>query len=76
LLQRLVDQFNEDFAAAPILWILLGLCVMAQIGSWNAGGDLDRVCALTAEREMTEAEPEAIKEELDHICVTHRAEPS
>ena len=74
MLQRALDQFDADFAGAPITWILLGLFVMAQLGSWKAGGELDRVCVLTADREIAQAAPEGVKGELDQICSTHRAE--
>jgi hypothetical protein len=74
MLQRALDQFNADFAGIPINLILLGLVVMIQLGSWQAGGDLDRVCALTADHEMAQAAPEAVKGELDRICLNHRAE--
>ena len=74
MLQRVIHQFNTDFAGAPVMWILLGLLVMAQLGSWQAGGELDRVCALTADHDMEAAAPLAVKDELDHICNSHRAE--
>jgi hypothetical protein len=74
MLQRALDQFNTDFSGVPINWILLGLVVMSQLGSWQAGGDLDRVCALTADRDMARAAPDAVKGELDQICLNHRAE--
>lgn len=74
MLQRALDQFNRDFAGALIPWILLGLLIMAQFGSWQASGDLDRVCALTAEREFSQAAPEVLRAEVDHICLNHRAE--
>jgi hypothetical protein len=74
LLQRVIHQLNVDFAEAPIFWILLGLYIMAQLGSWQAGGDLDRVCALTNDRDIEAAAPVAVKDEIDHICLNHRAE--
>ena len=74
MLQRALDQFNRDFAGAPIPWVLLGLLLMTLLGSWQTGGDLDRVCALTADRDIAEAAPQAVKGELDHICSSHRAE--
>ena len=74
LLQRVIHQFNADFAEAPVMWILLGLFVMAQLGSWQAGGDLDRVCALTTDHDINVAAPVGVKDELDHICSTRRAE--
>jgi len=72
LFQRVVDEFNKDFSGAPIPWILLGLFVMAQLGSWQTGGDLDRVCVLTADRDIAQAAPEPVKGELDRICFNHR----
>jgi hypothetical protein len=74
LLQRVIHQFNADFAGAPVMWLLLGLSVMAQLGSWQTGGELDRVCAPTADRDMEAAAPVTVKDELDRICVNHRAE--
>ena len=74
LLQRVIHHLNADFAEAPVMWILLGLFVMAQLGSWQAGGDLDRVCALTNDHDMNLAAPVGVKDELDHICFNHRAE--
>ena len=74
MLQRVIHQFNTDFAEAPVLWIVVGLLVMTQLGSWQAGGELDRVCALTVDHDMNAAAPLAVKEELDHICFNHRAE--
>ena len=74
MLQRVIHQFNADFAEAPVLWIVVGLLVMAQLGSWQAGGELDRVCALTANHDMEAAAPVIVKDELDHICFSHRAE--
>lgn len=74
LLQRVIHQFNTDFAEAPVLWIIVGLFIMAQLGSWQTGGDLDRVCALTNDHDMNASAPVAVKAELDHICMTHRAE--
>ena len=74
LLQRVIDQFNADFAGAPVMWILLGLFVMAQLGSWQTSGELDRVCALTADHDMEAAAPVGVKDELDRICFNRRAE--
>jgi hypothetical protein len=74
LLQRAVEQFNKDFADAPVLWILIGLLVMAQLGSWQAGGQLDRVCALTDDHDIEQAATAVVREELDNICLNHRAE--
>ena len=74
VLQRVIHQFNTDFAEAPVMWILLGLYIMVQLGSWQAGGDLDRVCALTNDHDMNAAAPAGVKNELDQICVNHRAE--
>ena len=74
MLQRAIDEFNRDFAGAPIPWILLGLLIMIQLGNWQSGNDLDRVCALTAEREFAQGVPEALRGEVDHICLNHRAE--
>ena len=75
MLQRAVAQFNKDFAGAPIPWLLLGLLIMVQLGSWQSGAQLDRVCALTADRDIAEAAPPPVREELDNICLNHRAEP-
>lgn len=74
MLQRAVEQFNKDFADAPVLWILIGLLVMAQIGSWQSGGQLDRVCALTDDHDIEQAATTVVREELDNICLNHRAE--
>ena len=74
MLQRVIHQFSVDFAGAPVMWILLGLFVIAQLGSWQTGGELDRVCALTADHDMEAAAPVAVKDELNHICFNHRAE--
>jgi hypothetical protein len=76
LLQRVIHQFNTDFAEAPVMWILLGFLVMAQLGSWQAGAELDRVCALTSDHDMEVAAPVGVKDELDHICLNHRADNS
>ncbi len=74
MLQRAVEQFNKDFADAPVLWILIGLLVMAQLGSWQAGGQLDRVCALTDDHDIEQAEAPIVREELYGICLNHRTE--
>ena len=73
--QRVIHQFNIDFAEAPAMWILVGLLVMALLGSRRADGELDRVCELTADRDMNVAAPVAVRDELDHICFNHRAKP-
>ena len=72
--QRVIHQFNIDFAEAPVLWIVVGLLVMTQLGSWQSGSELDRVCALTNDHDMEAAASVAVKNELDHICLNHRAE--
>jgi hypothetical protein len=74
LLQRVIDQFNADFAEAPVMWIVVGLFIMALLGNWQTGGELDRVCALTADHDMSAAAPVAVKDELERICFNHRAE--
>ena len=45
MLKRLFAALKEDFAGAPIAWIVLGLFVMAAFGNWHKGNEMESASA-------------------------------
>jgi len=51
-----------------MLWILLGLFAMAEVGNWEVGEEMARVCELLEQGEIASAPPNLSRAEIDDIC--------
>lgn len=55
-------------AWSPMTWILLGLFAMAEVGNWEIGEEIARVCELLEHGEIASAPPNLSRTEIDDIC--------
>lgn len=55
-------------AWSPMTWILLGLFAMAEVGNWEMGEEIARVCELLEHGEIASAPPNLSRAEIDDIC--------
>jgi hypothetical protein len=52
----------------PMAWIFLGLFALAEVGNWQMGHEIARVCELRSEGASSFSAPNAAKSEIDAIC--------
>src|SRR6516165_2437276 len=57
-----------DFAWSPMAWILLGLFALAEIGKWQMGNEIARVCELLGQGDFAASPPTLAKEEVEGGC--------
>jgi hypothetical protein len=57
-----------DFAWSPMVWIFLGLFALAEIGNWQMGNEIARMCALLGQGEFSSSPPTLAKVEIEDIC--------
>lgn len=74
MLIRALAAFNKDFDGTPIAFILLGMLIMVELGTWHMSNDLDRICQLLGNRDLEVSSPRSTKEEIVHICFARRTE--
>lgn len=55
-------------AWSPMVWILLGLFAVAEVGNWEMGEEIARVCELLDRGEIASAPPNLSRTEIDDIC--------
>jgi hypothetical protein len=67
---RLWRTLNElgDFTWSPMAWIFLGLFALAEVGNWQIGHEITRVCELLGQRDFSFSPPNPAKNEIDGIC--------
>jgi hypothetical protein len=58
----------------PIAWLFFALLVIAEYGNYNLGKDLHRMCDLLGEHNVSFEHPVTPQEEIDTICLSHRAD--
>lgn len=58
----------RGLAWSPMTWILLGLFAMAEVGNWEMGDEIARVCELLEQGEIASAPPNLSRTEIDDIC--------
>ena len=56
------------FAWSPMAWILLGLFALAEIGNWQMGNEIARVCELLGQGDFAASPPTLAKEEIEGVC--------
>lgn len=58
-------------AWSPMVWILLGLVALAEVGNWQIAGEMALVCELLERGEIASAPPGLSRTEIDDICRNH-----
>lgn len=53
---------------SPMVWILLGLFVLAEVGNWQMAEEIARVCELLDQGEIASSPPNLSRTEIDDIC--------
>jgi len=54
-----------NFTWNPIVWLCLGLFAMAEVGNYQMGGELRRICELVGDQGST---AKAADKQIDTIC--------
>jgi hypothetical protein len=57
-----------DFAWSPMTWIFLGLFALAEVGNWQMGNEIARVCELLGQGALSTSAAGLAKEEIEGIC--------
>jgi hypothetical protein len=65
-----------DYAWSPMGWIFLGLFTLAEVGNWQMGHEIRRVCELLHQGDFSTSPPELAKEEIEAICRNRTPQPS
>lgn len=51
-----------------MVWILLGFFALAEVGNWQMGEEIARVCELLERGEIASSQPNLSNAEIDDIC--------
>jgi len=57
-----------DFAFSPMAWIFLGLFALAEVGNWQMGNEIARVCEWLGQGDFSSSPPSLAKLEVEDIC--------
>ena len=57
-------------------WICLLLFALAEIGNWQMGQEIARVCELLGQEDFTTSPPTLAKAEIEGICRNRTPPPS
>lgn len=67
-------QVVRDLAASiqtnPATWFLFVLLILAEYGNYTLGHDLDQVCSLLGDHEVSYGHPITPREKIDTICLS------
>lgn len=66
-LQRLATKLG-GLAWSPMVWIFLGLFALAEIGNWQMGEEIARVCELLDRGDIVTDPAHLSTAEIDDIC--------
>ena len=66
-LQRLAAELGW-LAWPPMVWIFLGLFALAEIGNWQMGEEIARVCELLEQGDIVADPAHLSTTEIDDIC--------
>lgn len=55
-------------AWSPMVWILVGLFALAEVGHWQISEEMAHVCELLERGEIASAPPNLTRAEIDDIC--------
>lgn len=72
-MRNMIEFFTEGVVKNPMVWILVGLLVLAECGSHLRWRELVHMCELLGTHDAHE-HPITAKEEIDNICASETGE--
>lgn len=64
------ERFRRSFAAHTAAWLLFGLLLLAECGSYQIAGDMRRLCGLVQADDINRSWPSAERRKIDAICAS------
>jgi hypothetical protein len=69
---NLTGKMREGFFKNPSAWLLLIVFAIAEYGNYQRGKELDRICELTGEHDVSVPTPRTVRQEIDKICISRQ----
>ena len=67
-LQRTMNEVGS-LSWSPMAWIFLGLFGLAEVGNWQIGNEMTRVCELLDRADAAFSRPGPAQKEIEGICL-------
>jgi hypothetical protein len=71
---KVIDWLRDNFLKNVPAWIFFGLFVVAEVGNYNHGRTITKLCELTGSHDVGTGHPRNAREEIDNICIAHDAD--